>query len=172
MDVEKAPSKDIINLMRKLELDPAGCLERRDLINVLKEGVPEFKMKLQSLSMTACNVEQQPSLSTSSPSPSESLSLSVEDFTNTARHLKESVVSRIRDTDLQTAELHKLKALLQLADLGEDEYSDRGSMIKALNGVADKCDGEFQSGRIKTATARSKSFRRSFVESDSMKNYS
>ena len=46
MNLNKAPIRDIKNTMKKFELNPAGLLERQDLIAELKRGVPELRMKL------------------------------------------------------------------------------------------------------------------------------
>ena len=52
MNLNKAPIRDIKNTMKKFELNPAGLLERQDLIAELKRGVPELRMKLDEARAT------------------------------------------------------------------------------------------------------------------------
>ena len=128
MDLNKAPVRDIKDIMKKLELNPAGLPERKDLISELKRGVPELRMKLDNPSSTPVGITQQPP-----PSPS---SFS-EDFSNMDHDLLQGVARRIRNIDLQRAELHELKSLLAQAQLRVKNYPDRNSMVQALRRVVD-----------------------------------
>ena len=123
MDLNKAPIRDIKDIMKKLELNPAGQPERKDLIAELKRGVPELRtgMKLDNPSSTPVGVQP-----AAPPSPSEN-------FANMDHDLLQSNAARIRNIDLQRAELHELKRLLSQAQLTVKDYSDRNSMIQALN---------------------------------------
>ena len=126
MDLNKAPIRDIKDIMKKLELNPAGLPERKDLIAELKRGVPELRMKLDNPSSTPVGVQyQQPP---TPPSPSEN-------FANMDHDLLQAIAARIRNTDLQRAELHELKSLLAQAQLRVKDYPDRNSMVQALNRV-------------------------------------
>ena len=126
MDLNKAPIRDIKDIMKKLELNPAGLPERKDLIAELKRGVPELRMKLDNPSSTPVGAHyQQPP---APPSPSEN-------FANMDHDLLQGIAARIRNIDLQRAELHELKSLLSQAQLRVKDYPDRNSMIQALNRV-------------------------------------
>ncbi|XP_065884405.1 uncharacterized protein [Dysidea avara] len=115
MDLETAPAKEILIVMKKLGLNPAGCLERGDLIAALKEGVPELKEKL---------------LTTQTSSK-----LLTENLSNLDYDLLQSVADSATKTDLQEAELHDLRVLLSQAQLKVLDYPDRNSMIHALEQV-------------------------------------
>lgn len=127
MDLTKASIRDIKDIMKKLELNPTGLPERKDLIAELKRGVPELRMKLENPSSTPVGLNQQPSVP-SSPK---------EDFSNMDHDVLQSVARRIRNIDLQRAELHELKSLLSQAQLTVKNYPDRNSMVQALNRVLD-----------------------------------
>ena len=129
MDLNRASVKDIKDIMKKLEVNSAGLPERRDLIAELKRCVPELRMKLDNLSYTPVGTVQPPS-STPPSSPSE-------DFSNMDHDLLQSVARRIRNIDLQRAELHELKSLLSQAQLTVRNYPDRNSMVQALRRVVD-----------------------------------
>lgn len=126
MDLKKAPIRDIKEIMKKLELNPAGLPERSDLIAALKEGVPELRMHMQNPSAATAYATR--------PSPPTS---SKENFANMDHDMLQSVAGRIRNIDLQRAELHELKSLLSQAQLRVKDYPDRNSMIQALKRVMD-----------------------------------
>ena len=126
MDLKKAPIKDIKEVMKKLELNPTGLPERSDLIAALKEGVPELRMNMQNPS-AATAYATRPTM----PTPSK------ENFDNMDHDMLQSVAGRIRNIDLQRAELHELKSLLSQAQLRVKDYPDRNSMIQALKHVLD-----------------------------------
>ena len=130
MDLNKAPPKHIIDLMRKLGVDPTGLLERGDLIAELKKEVPELRMKLDNPSAPV-GIMQPP------PSPSASIN---EDLSNMDHDLLQGVAHRIRNIDLQRAELHELKSLLSQAQLCVRNYPDRNSMVQALKRVMDAAE--------------------------------
>ena len=130
MDLNKAPVRDIKDIMKKLEVNPAGLPERKDLISELKRGVPELRMKLDNPSSTPVGITQPP------PSPS---SLS-EDFSNMDHDMLQAIAHRIRKIDLQRAELHELKSLLAQAQLTVRNYPDRNSMVQALKRVVDAAE--------------------------------
>ena len=127
MDLNKASPKTIINLMRKLGVDPTGLPERRDLIAELKKEVPELRMKLDNPSAPV-GVTQPP------PSPSD------EDLSKMDHDLLQGVARRIRNIDLQRAELHELKSLLAQAQLSVRNYPDRNSMVQALKRVMEAAE--------------------------------
>ena len=122
MDLNKAPVRDIKDLMKKLGINPAGLPERKDLIAELKQGVPELCRKLDNPSSTPVGVTQQP------PSPNE-------DFSTMDHDMLQAIAHRIRKIDLQWAELHELKSLLSQAQLTVKNYPDRNSMVQALKRV-------------------------------------
>ena len=126
MDLKKAPIRDIKEIMKKLELNPAGLPERSDLIAALKEGIPELRMHMQNPSAATAYATR--------PSPPTS---SKENFANMDHDMLQSVAGRIRNIDLQRAELHELKSLLSQAQLRVKDYPDRNSMIQALKRVMD-----------------------------------
>ena len=128
MDLNKAPIKEIKDIMRKLEVNPAGLLERKDLIAALKGNVPELCMKLQYPSSTPVGVANQ-----QVPVPSEN-------FSGMDHDVLQSVAHRIRDVDLQRAELHELRNLLSQAQFRVRDYPDRNSMVQALNRVVDAAE--------------------------------
>jgi len=129
MDLNKAPIRDIKDIMKKLELSSSGLPERKDLIAELKRGVPELRMKLDNpSSYTPVGTQQQPSMSPPSPR---------EDFSGMDHDVLQSVARRIRNIDLQRAELHELKSLLSQAQLKVKNYPDRNSMVQALRRVMD-----------------------------------
>lgn len=128
MDLNNAPIREIKDIMKKLELSSAGFIERKDLIAELKRGVPEFCMKLENPSYTPVGTQQQPSMSPPSPR---------EDFSGMDHDVLQGVARRIRNTDLQRAELHELKSLLSQAQLTVKNYPDRNSMVQALRRVMD-----------------------------------
>ena len=130
MDLQKAPIKDILGVMKKLGVDPAGLLERKDLIAELRQKVPELRMKLDNPSSTPVGVTQLP------PPPSSS----GEDLSNMDHDLLQAVAQRIRKIDLQRAELHELKSLLSQARLTVRNYPDRNSMVQALKRVVDAAE--------------------------------
>ena len=126
MDLNKAPIRDIKDIMKKLGLNSAGLPERKDLIAELKRDVPELHVKLGYPSSTPVEVQyQQPP---TPPSPSEK-------FDNMDHDLLQGIAARIRNVDLQRAELHELKSLLSQAQLRVKDYPDRNSMIQALSHV-------------------------------------
>ena len=126
MDLNKAPIGDIKDIMKKLELNSAGLPERKDLIAELKRGVPELRMKLDNPSSTPVGAHyQQP------PAPP----LPSENFADMDHDLLQGIAARIRNIDLQRAELNELKRLLSLAQLRVKDYPDRNSMIQVLNCV-------------------------------------
>ena len=126
MDLKKAPIKDIKEVMKKLELNPTGLPERSDLIAALEEGVPELRMNMQN-----------PSAATAYATRPTMPTLSKENFDNMDHDMLQSVAGRIRNIDLQRAELHELKSLLSQAQLRVKDYPDRNSMIQALKRVLD-----------------------------------
>ena len=130
MDLNKAPPKHIIDLMRKLGVNPTGLPERGDLIAELKKKVPELRMKLDNPSAPV-GIMQPP------PSPSASIN---EDLSNMDHDLLQGVARRIRNIDLQRAELHELKSLLSQAQLCVRNYPDRNSMVQALKRVMDAAE--------------------------------
>lgn len=127
MDLNKASVRDIKDIMKKLELNPAGLPERKDLIAELKRGVPELRMKLDNPSSTPVGITQQ----------QPPMSPPAEDFSGMDHDLLQGVARRIRNTNLQRAELHELKSLLSQAQLKVKNYPDRNSMVQALNRVVD-----------------------------------
>jgi len=127
MDLKKAPIKDIKEVMRKLELNPAGLPERSDLIGALRDGVPELRMNMQNPS-AATAYATRPQM----PSPPTA---SKENFENMDHDLLQSIAGQIRNIDLQRAELHELKSLLSQAQLRVKDYPDRNSMTQALKRV-------------------------------------
>ena len=128
MDLNKAPPKHIIDLMRKLGVNPTGLPERGDLIAELKKKVPELRMKLDNPSAPVGIMQ---------PPPSASIN---EDLSNMDHDLLQGVARRIRNIDLQRAELHELKSLLSQAQLCVRNYPDRNSMVQALKCVMDAAE--------------------------------
>ena len=128
MDLNKATIKEIKDIMKKLEVNPAGYLERNDLITALKENVPELRIKLQYPPSTPVGVAN------------SQLSVPSENFSDMDHDVLQSVAHRIRNLDLQRAELHELKNLLSQAQLQVKDYPDRNSMVQALNRVLDAAE--------------------------------
>ena len=128
MDLNKAPVRDIKDIMKKLELNPAGLPERKDLIAELKRAVPELRMKLDNPSSTPVASQYQQQSMPSLPN---------ENFSSMDHDLLQGLARRIRNIDLQRAELHELKSLLSQAQLRVKDYPDRNSMVQALNRVVD-----------------------------------
>ena len=127
MDLNKAPVRDVKDIMKKLELNPTGLPERKDLIAELKRGVPELRMRLDNPSAAPVGMTQPP------PSPSSI----DEDFSSMDHGLLQGVARRIKNIDLQRAELHELKSLLSQAQLRVKNYPDRNSMVQVLKRVVD-----------------------------------
>lgn len=128
MDLNKAPIKEIKEIMTKLDVNSAGLLERNELITALKESVPELCMKLHYPPSTPVGVAN------------PQLSVPSENFSEMDHDVLQSVAARIRNLDLQRAELHELKSLVSQAQLRVKDYPDRNSMVQALNRVLDAAE--------------------------------
>ena len=137
MDLKTAQTKEIIDVMKKLGLNPAGCLDRNDLIAALKEGVPELKMKLAATTtpVVATTTTTANTSTHSEQPPQTSSKLLIESLNNLDYDTLQGVADSTLETNLQTADLHGLKILLSHAQLKVADYPDRDSMIHALEQV-------------------------------------
>ena len=130
MDLKKAPIRDILCIMGKLGVSSTGLLERSDLIDKLKQCVPELRMKLDNPSSIPVGSTQQLSSVVADPT-------SREDFSSMDPDVLQRVAQEIRTVDLQRAELPELRSLLSQAQLTVRNYPDRNSMVQALRQVTD-----------------------------------